>query len=757
MAVIDAVERYLGSDPGGERFRSAANVAVAALAAIGVAALFESVTHAFGVGASVPGAVVMNHLAFLTVLLLGSTTALTAGFVVADLTVRARAVTSLIAALGLWAGLALAVAVHGDRLAALVLLVLIPSAGAWFRRYGARGFASWFPLHVGYLVGFLLGGQVGVSRLGWTAAVIGLAAVATFGVGLAFLPGHSRATARMQRSYRARARRVVALTGALMDTAVHTRAEHRLSRRLRRQVVRLNETALVLDIQFAAASAGVGGTAAEERRRSLFEHERALATLARLAQRRAHDRLDPETRSGARAVVTAAHDLDLAALRRLVCSPERDQVAGPTPRAARPGHDEVDGAEEIAERYREAARALASAVSHTDADPRAHHEARPADGAALPAHVRLLGGWLPGSAIVNAVASSRQGTARVDRIAMSVSSRVAVQLGVAIALAVTLGDLVSPAHLLWALIAVYVTFLGGTSDREQVRKAAFRVAGTLAGVIVGYGLARLIGLRPVPTLIVIILAVFFMAYFARINYALVVFAVTIGVAQFYAQVGELSTALLTTRVEETAVGAACAIVVGLVLLPLRTSHAARLALAGYLRALAQVLDGLIAPGTPSAGHGARTDTRILDASFNAATATLRPLTRTLLGTVNRRCAYVLRLVDLSHELGRTVVHDSAAVARAGSDLTQVAGITSRAASAARTVADDLDRPPVSGVFRSSPPGMELPRHDRPPSATGSLRSEVEDIEAALAGLARMRGIAIPEAATSEVRSSSLRR
>jgi hypothetical protein len=240
----------------------------------------------------------------------------------------------------------------------------------------------------------------------------------------------------------------------------------------------------------------------------LFEHERALATLARLAQRRAHDRLDSETRSDARAIVTAAYGLDLAALRRLARSPERDQVAGPAPRAARPGHDEVDSAEEIAERYREAARALASAVSHTDADPRAHHEARPADGAALPAHVRLLGGWLPGSAIVNAVASSRQGTARVDRIAMTVSSRVAVQLRVAIALAVTLGDLISPAHLLWALIAVYVTFLGGTSDREQVRKAAFRVGGTLAGVIVGYGVARLIGLRPVPTLIVIILAVF---------------------------------------------------------------------------------------------------------------------------------------------------------------------------------------------------------------------------------------------------------
>jgi hypothetical protein len=48
MAVMEAVERYLGSDPGGERFRSAANVAVAALAAIGIAAVFEYVTHAFG-------------------------------------------------------------------------------------------------------------------------------------------------------------------------------------------------------------------------------------------------------------------------------------------------------------------------------------------------------------------------------------------------------------------------------------------------------------------------------------------------------------------------------------------------------------------------------------------------------------------------------------------------------------------------------------------------------------------------------------
>src|SRR5271157_1543948 len=89
-------------------------------------------------------------------------------------------------------------------------------------------------------------------------------------------------------------------------------------------------------------------------------------------------------------------------------------------------------------------------------------------------------------------------------------------------------------------------------------------------------------MRSAPALIVIILAAF---------------SVTIGVTQFYTQMGELSSALLTTRVEETALGAACAILVGLAVLPLRTVHAATLALAGYLRALAQVLDGLTVPAT----------------------------------------------------------------------------------------------------------------------------------------------------------------
>jgi len=156
-------------------------------------------------------------------------------------------------------------------------------------------------------------------------------------------------------------------------------------------------------------------------------------------------------------------------------------------------------------------------------------------------------------------------------------------------------------------------------------------------------------------------------------------------------------------------------------------RAATLALAGYLRALAQVLDGLTVPGHPGYRHDARTSTRILDASFNAASATLRPLTRTLLGTANPRCTRVLRLVDLSHELGRT---SCTTAPRRALEPTSRSSPESPAAPyrwpepshRAWTGPRQPCRPFLPGQHRTAAPRQ-------PTLATGSLRCEVEDIEA----------------------------
>jgi uncharacterized membrane protein YccC len=734
---IDAVERYLGSDPGGERFRSGLNAIVAWLAAVGVAALLESVTHAFDVSSSAPGAGAANHTAALVVLMIGSTVALTAGFVVADATVRARAVTSLMAALGMWAGIAAAVAVHGDRLVALALLVIVPSAGAWFRRYGPRGFASTFTVHVGYLIGFLVAPQIGTVRLGWVGAVIGVSAVATYAVGLVFLPGHARAPQRMSRSYRARVRRVLTLTADLMDTSRTPAAERQLMELLRRQVVRLNETALVLDVQLA----GSPSAANERLRRSLFDHERAVATLARLAQLDAHDRVHGDVRAYARALIVAAYGFDAVASLELAGGPTPHEVTGSIPSTARRGKD-VDGEEEILERYGEAARALASALNPDVTEEGLHRDLHPADSGDLRRKAILIGGWLPGTAIVNALASARPGRGWRDRFGLSVSTRVAVQLAAALTLAVTLADLISPSHVLWAVVAVYVTFLGSASNHEQLYKAALRVAGTLVGVIVGGELAHLTSPHIVATLVVIALATFFMAYFGKINYALVVFAATLGVTQFYAQVGELPNTLLMDRVELTAVGAACAILVGLAVLPLRTVNAATLAVAGYFRALAQLLDGLAGPDRSTATNRPTTDTRVLDAAFHAATAALRPLTRTFPGSGKERFGRTLRLVNISHELGRAVVHDSAITVRTEKQTSQIAAASEHTAAIARMVADDLEQPAGNRAVRS---GAAVPKTAKP--GTVSLRTEIEGVAAVVTELAQIRGLAVPDRAT----------
>ena len=711
-SVTQTVERYLGVDPGGERLRSALYAVAAWFAAIAAAAFVESQTHAFEIAASAPGAAAFNHTARLVVLMIASTVALNASFVVGDATGRGRLVSSFVAAAGLWSGVALAVAVHGSRPISLVLLVLVPSVGAWFRRFGIRGLVPAFTAHVGFIIGFLVAAPVGVGRLGWVAAVIAVSAAATCAVGLLALRGHRQGTRRMARSYHGRARRVLAMTDEVMQVQPGSASERALTERLRRQVVRLNETALVLDLRLAGDATGVGDTMAQEaRRRALFEHERAVVLLSRLARGTEWDATQT-VRGYARAVVAAARDSDVDALRALAGT------------SLQIDHGDVAG------RYRDAARVLAVTLDPVAAlpDPDAPLE----DDDDLLGNVSLLGGWLPGAAMVNAAVSSTRRPGWMGRLAMNVNTRVSIQLAVALTAAVTVADLISPAHVVWAVIAVYVSFLGSASDREQSRKAAFRVAGTLAGVAVGQELAQLTALHLAPTLFVMAAAVFFLNYLGRVNYALVVFAATLGVTQFYAQVGQLTHTVLLQRVEVTTVGAACAIAVSLLVLPLRAVHAATLALGNYLRSLATLLNG-IGEATP------RRDLRMLNASYHTATAALRPLTITPFGTNNDRCGAVLRLVDLTHELGTALAHDSIGVAIATTNTSAPATQLAVAASLATAVADDLDRrsPPTRG--RALPPPPAPPPAPRP---TAGSFAELADLTAALGELASIRGVTV---------------
>ena len=71
---------------------------------------------------------------------------------------------------------------------------------------------------------------------------------------------------------------------------------------------------------------------------------------------------------------------------------------------------------------------------------------------------------------------------RADRVRLAPYTRTAIQMGIAVGAAIALGDLLSGRRFYWAVIAAFVTFMGANNSGEQVRKALFRVAGTVVGI-----------------------------------------------------------------------------------------------------------------------------------------------------------------------------------------------------------------------------------------------------------------------------------
>jgi uncharacterized membrane protein YccC len=94
------------------------------------------------------------------------------------------------------------------------------------------------------------------------------------------------------------------------------------------------------------------------------------------------------------------------------------------------------------------------------------------------------------------------------------------------------------------VIAAFITFMGANTSGEQIRKAVFRVAGTVAGIGAGSLLATAIGHHTYWSITVILAALFLGIYLLRINYAFMAIAITVLVSQLYVQLNEFSNALL---------------------------------------------------------------------------------------------------------------------------------------------------------------------------------------------------------------------
>lgn len=177
------------------------------------------------------------------------------------------------------------------------------------------------------------------------------------------------------------------------------------------------------------------------------------------------------------------------------------------------------------------------------------------------------------------------------------------------------------------MIAVFIAFMGANTTGEQVTKAVNRVLGTIVGILIGSLLAHAIG-DSTWSLAVIVLALGIGVHFIRVSYALMVIGVTIMVSQLYVQLGEFSNQLLVLRLEETTIGAVVAALAALLILPVRTRQAARVAARDYYERLAELLSGLADQlDTGRSALSLTTATRGLDHANQQLLTTARPLSR----------------------------------------------------------------------------------------------------------------------------------
>ncbi|MEK6466716.1 FUSC family protein [Pseudonocardia alni] len=646
--LLRARDRFVASDPGLVRLVSAVRAVLAIASTLGVEYLVATTT---GTPPLVP-------------MMLGAVVAMLASFGIVDATRAGQAVTLCFLALSMLAGMGVALLVDRNRLASLTAFVVVVFVAVWVRRFGLRYFVCGMGGFMGYFFALFL--SLRPEMLPGVAFVVAVAIVWVMLLTLVLLPiRNDRVLRRMLRSFEARlaglAGTVLALDGHAPGTAERERAEARLASLL----VRVNEAALVIDGQLGTPAAVADDDAARIVRRAVFDAELAVTALTRVGP----GALDCDD---ARAVLTALHGGRWDAVRERA-GRVADRVAAPGPRRLA-----VD------------ATVLADARADWTAALGAAPEGGPAtvgEAAAFAPAVQLFAGNLPGSAgTVTRLHRPPDPGRPASRL--SLTTRQAVQVAVATAVAIAVGDALSEQRYYWAVLAAFIAFTGTATVAETVRKAAHRIVGTMIGLVGAIALVPMLGPDVAVVLPVILLSIFGALYLFRLSYALMIFFITLMLGELYALLGTFTVDLMVLRLEETVVGGLIGCAVSVLVLPTRTRSAAEEARRGLLDALAELLGTVDrALRRPGPCEDLRAGARALDAALHQTLLLGRPLTRTWMGSTHRDVVHGLTACTAVAEHARRL-------ARSAEGVSGTPALTAGCARLAQLTADAVAGRPV---------------------------------------------------------------
>ncbi|MEV6110382.1 FUSC family protein [Streptomyces sp. NPDC051940] len=152
------------------------------------------------------------------------------------------------------------------------------------------------------------------------------------------------------------------------------------------------------------------------------------------------------------------------------------------------------------------------------------------------------------------------------------TTRQALQVTAACAMAMAVGHALSDARWYWAVGTAWWIFVNTASRGETLVRGFRRVLGTFSGIAAGMAVALPLEGATAAGAAVIAVCVFGLFYTAPVSYSWMMFFVTVMVSILYGLIGVLTPALLALRAGQTAVGAVSAALAVAVILPV-TTHA----------------------------------------------------------------------------------------------------------------------------------------------------------------------------------------
>lgn len=204
------------------------------------------------------------------------------------------------------------------------------------------------------------------------------------------------------------------------------------------------------------------------------------------------------------------------------------------------------------------------------------------------------------------------------RRGMAASTRMALQISLSLAAALTAGHLLFGAHWQWCAISVMVVSLGTAGRGDQALKGIERGLGALSGTLLAAALAAVAGPQGTARIVVIFVLLALASGLRQYSYALYACGITAVLSELYGYFGESAGHLLPVRLEALSMGAAIAVAAGWLVLPVRTRDVLRTRLAAALAALSALL------AARRAGAGTREALTAFDTAADNIRASARP-------------------------------------------------------------------------------------------------------------------------------------